>query len=275
MQARAQAVAVCVLIRLPISGDELPRRQPFLLSHVEPPRRCRGHFGYVCAAQYCAERNAHHALPLLVFSKPNHRLDGTVLQGQTAGLILVDGRGSLGAVMDRVIRTEFYLESDEIPSGIDPDELPSVSVAWLRYPNSGIDLERLSDFEPFPEFANHRFDRFAEMEAALARLLQEEMGPFGRVPPAVLEELLRSQIVIERSPPSSEPFFGLLGKGAATLGTLLGINLAVEPGTAFVMLVTIPIGVIVVGSALGVIPGPADQDRYAQSRRPMDMMVHG
>ena len=23
------------------------------------------------------------------------------------------------------------------------------------------------------------------------------------------------------------------------------------------------------------IPGPADQDRYAQSRRPMDMMVHG
>lgn len=154
--------------------------------------------------------------------------------------------------MDRVIRTEFYLESDEIPSGIDPDELPSVSVAWLRYPNSGIDLERLSDFEPFPEFANHRFDRFAEMEAALARLLQEEMGPFGRVPPAVLEELLRSQ---ERSPPSSEPFFGLLGKGAATLGTLLGINLAVEPGTAFVMLVTIPIGVIVVGSALGVSQG--------------------
>ena len=264
MQARAQAVAVCVLIRLPISGDELPRRQPFLLSHVEPPRRCRGHFGYVCAAQYCAERNAHHALPLLVFSKPNHRLDGTVLQGQTAGLILVDGRGSLGAVMDRVIRTEFYLESDEIPSGIDPDELPSVSVAWLRYPNSGIDLERLSDFEPFPEFANHRFDRFAEMGGSPCSAASGRNGSFRPSAAGRSGGTLTIAIVIERSPPSSEPFFGLLGKGAATLGTLLGINLAVEPGTAFVMLVTIPIGVIVVGSALGVIPGPADQDRYAQ-----------
>jgi hypothetical protein len=29
------------------------------------------------------------------------------------------------------------------------------------------------------------------------------------------------------------------------------------------------------GRQIDLIPSPADQDRYAQSRRPMDMMVHG
>ena len=36
-----------------------------------------------------------------------------------------------------------------------------------------------------------------------------------------------------------------------------------------------PSGVLGVLVILLLIPGPADQDRYAQSRRPMDMMVHG
>ena len=36
-----------------------------------------------------------------------------------------------------------------------------------------------------------------------------------------------------------------------------------------------PVGCSSSRPLLWLIPGPADQDRYAQSRRPMDMMVHG
>jgi hypothetical protein len=161
--------------------------------------------------------------------------------------------------MQRVIRTEFYFEgASSFPAT--EDGFPSLSVAWIRRANSGLDPERLAHFAASPDL-NLRLDQSAGMEAALSILLLNPTAlPHGQLvipaePPDEARELRLQPIVIERSPPVSEPLFGLLHKATfASIGTFMG--LAITPGEApLLMLVTVPLGCIIMGSAMGVSRG--------------------
>jgi hypothetical protein len=66
-------------------------------------------------------------------------------------------------------------------------------------------------------------------------------------------ELLSQNIVIERSPPIAQALSSLLhGATSISLGALVGMNMTDNP---YLMMITIPAGVIVKGTALGVSRG--------------------
>lgn len=70
--------------------------------------------------------------------------------------------------------------------------------------------------------------------------------------PRIVDYLLDQTIVLEESPPKAVPLKSLIGAGSImSIGAAVGYALA--PGTyPLLLLITVPAGIIVIGSAAGV-----------------------
>jgi hypothetical protein len=93
---------------------------------------------------------------------------------------------------------------------------------------------------------------------------QNFLGPFAaqrretpgaiRVYREFAQYLLEADIVFESSPPQVAPFSELLGKASwVTVGSLVGVH--ASGGSPLLMIISVPIGIIIVGTAVGVATG--------------------
>jgi hypothetical protein len=165
----------------------------------------------------------------------------------------------------RVIRTEMYFDEEEIVGfepgrryrpPIDPEgeENPGLAFAWFR-----------SDFPGPFDFKNYKWFEGFEIQTgdvgqALDLLLRgggnRELRRWrgeGEIRnQEVVDFIFNQDIILERSPPTAIPFKDLLKKsnGPLWIGAAMGYSLAGDhPALLFV---TVPGGIIVVSSALGV-----------------------
>jgi hypothetical protein len=77
--------------------------------------------------------------------------------------------------------------------------------------------------------------------------------PQEAVEQAIALQILDESIIIERSPPIAETLMSLVhGATSTSLGILVGVNLAPDP---YLMVVTVPAGIILMGTALGISKG--------------------
>lgn len=161
----------------------------------------------------------------------------------------------------RVIRTEIYFD-DQSVSGANRSSrhflrLPSeeknlgFAFAWFRHDNA-------TSFEirHFKWFRGEEIEP-EQIDQALDLLIREESYErFDRHEsirnPKIIEFILEQDVVLERSPPFAIPFKKLLKQtnSAVLLGGYIGARMAWDDPA--LMLLTIPGGIIAVGSALGV-----------------------
>jgi hypothetical protein len=153
----------------------------------------------------------------------------------------------------RVIRTELYFDEFEplelrLPSVGAPTN-PGIAAAWFR--------GKTPDFEEFQRFNIIDKYRTVEPDEAIVYLAAFMSG---RLQLASWEELpdlhyvsaaLNAPIVIEQSPPTTIPLGTLLAKAPGiAIGTFIGMQAAGD-ATAL-MFVTVPGGILVVSSAIGI-----------------------
>jgi hypothetical protein len=158
----------------------------------------------------------------------------------------------------RVLRTEMYFPEDQIfdlnRRRTSHADNPGLGFAWLRTETRphGIDEQLLE----------HRwFDR--EQRVAMGfldyairgherRFPSPNIGDFGSVlNPGIIRFVMDGEIVLENSPPEAVTFRSLLTKApGVAIGTYVGMKAAGD--TTMLMLLTVPTGIIVCSSAIGV-----------------------
>lgn len=159
----------------------------------------------------------------------------------------------------RVIRTELLYKGSDLTVLTDDTER-GVSVAWSTiHEPVEVDDEFLSELidvgaiEDFTQIENVRQFLDGTIEGGVYRNLYRSQGSGIIAPlyyPDAIEQVLQAAIVIEHSPPTTEMLSALLSKATPLAGGLfLGIQLA-EGNT--IMLVTVPLGILLVGTAVAV-----------------------
>ena len=182
----------------------------------------------------------------------------------------------------RVLRTEFY--PDEIPSSGKRWDggVGAFAVAWFSIP-SNLPVELSPAFPEFKswsfidldqplkvarvEYTRHLVARFIDLslrnrntsgQNGLRKAVEDGRVISAELPPIhteAVEAILQSGIVIERSPPESIPLKLLAEKGNyIALGAFVGYT-AASGGTPWLMMISIPGGIIVMGAAVGVSRG--------------------
>lgn len=164
----------------------------------------------------------------------------------------------------RVIRTEMYFED---ANGVRPDG-PRRFLGVREEKNYGLAFAwfRTDNPDPFdiPNFKAFKVRELSidDVPRALDALLREVDGRDielnrGRFTesvqnPEIVEYVYEQEIVLEQSPPQGVRFKEILKKtnGKLYVGTFLGIGASY--GNPALMFITIPLGIIVVGSALDV-----------------------
>jgi hypothetical protein len=162
----------------------------------------------------------------------------------------------------RVIRTEMYFDPQIAPDWLQKIiPSPAVSVAWIsaEWANdmsleiltraleidvrAVIDLEEINDFLAASVFNFERTTRVSDSMTALAGS--------GSYSDSLVLYILNQPIVIERSPPLSLPLHTLLTKAPGlAIGTFVGVQAAGDH--SLLMLATVPGGIILVSSAIGI-----------------------
>lgn len=159
----------------------------------------------------------------------------------------------------RVLRTEMYFSEDQI-NGLNRRRTthaknPGLGFAWLRIEHRprGIDEQLLQ----------HRF--FDRRESAAAAFLDlairghEKRATFSTADahfgstfnPGIVRSVMDGAIVVENSPPEAVTFRSLLNKApGVAIGTLVGMKAAAD--MPMLMLLTVPTGIVVCSSAIGV-----------------------
>jgi hypothetical protein len=179
--------------------------------------------------------------------------------------------------LKRVIRTDFFLSGEEVAPRIDTsEEFPTLSVAWLHdhtYPSpenyfgvkpffhtegppnirsfigASIAIEALLRMQGAAQEVVEDFIRQRQQEVYLAT----DSYRHTFTPPPIVQALLQQDIVLEKSPPYGEMISTVLGKtSSVTLGTLFATTLDTH---SLIMALTIPAGVILMGSAIGISTG--------------------
>ena len=159
----------------------------------------------------------------------------------------------------RVIRTEMYFSEEHI-FGLNRRRTsharnPGLGFAWLRTdrPAHGVDEQLLED---------HYFDRQEGAATAFLDLairgqersetISQPNAFFGAIyNQRLVQEVLNGDIVIENSPPEAVTFRSLLAKApGVAIGTMVGMKAAGD--TSLLMLLTVPTGIVVCSSAIGV-----------------------
>ncbi|WMT76060.1 hypothetical protein [Bradyrhizobium sp. Ash2021] len=188
-------------------------------------------------------------------------------------------RGGIPLPLHRVIRTDFYIDEQQLLQSVDNDRpLRSLSAVWLKDTQSvGGFLGELQHVMLFDEVGQASPVRKSiNAFACLGAIMQlqnrnprevidyidsvrfsprwtsvQESGVFPR--PALATAILQSDIVIERSPPVAEKLLSLVhGATSTSLGVLLGTSFTNDP---YVMILTIPAGILVMGTVLGISRG--------------------
>jgi hypothetical protein len=159
----------------------------------------------------------------------------------------------------RVIRTEMYFDPREIIWPLEEQIFgnPGVSVAFFGFKAKGDELNEL------PIFHIQKIDRKIDAEIIrpfVDQALRNESYPF--LVPGLSETrtsefnrrfvdyIFEQPIIIEQSPPEGMPFINLLKHAsAASIGAYVGTQAADGHPLLFL---TVPAGIIVVGSAIAI-----------------------
>jgi hypothetical protein len=172
----------------------------------------------------------------------------------------------------RVIQTEFYFDPESVKSSVPrrmltpsgsrfkPSSNPGVAVAWfgLNYVDlsdvdsseilSGSQLYLTEDAKIISSFIDFsiRERRGVLRPSVLQNAFIEN--------PGIVEYVLNAEVVIERSPPTVELLKNLARSSpSVAIGSYIGVGSA--HGSYPLMMITVPLGIIVVGSAIGVSQG--------------------
>jgi hypothetical protein len=152
----------------------------------------------------------------------------------------------------RIIRTELYFNDVEHEYKIISDDY-NVDFTFLpgevAYPVDEI-------LTPIIQQASNRIDRFIDMvvQGTVQRQFAERIYADTIINRHIVDFIKSAGVVIEQSPPEAIPFASLLRKASSvTIGTMMGAAVALDNPP--LMFITIPAGIIVVGSAMGVSKG--------------------
>jgi hypothetical protein len=159
----------------------------------------------------------------------------------------------------RVIRTELYFNPKvvEALSRVQIDN-PGLAVAWFAAElDTEIDLHEIAD-KSWHNFNLEDAEIFIAAAIANFQNLNEpsEVLIPGQIRASATANsfakyVLEQPIVIEHSPPEAVPFSALLkGASGAVIGTYVGFQIAGE--NSLLLLVTVPGGLMVVSSAMGI-----------------------
>jgi hypothetical protein len=173
----------------------------------------------------------------------------------------------------RIIRTELYFDDDQV-AGYEPyrrrppregtGKNSGVAFLWIRRENDDLlDIENSKEFRPLrgPRSAAPEGDVGSnEIRGILDLFIRDadEQG-FLRIPSTtsienrnIIEFVLGQEIVMERSPPFSISFKALLDykNSPMWIGTFIGSDIAWDHPV--LLFLTVPGGIIVVSSALGI-----------------------
>lgn len=159
----------------------------------------------------------------------------------------------------RVVRTEMYFAEDHI-YGLNTRRTsharnPGLGFAWLRTgrPVHGID-EQLLEYRYFDrqEGAAMAFLDLAIRGYQGSQTIAQPDAYFGATyNQSIVQSVMDGDIIIENSPPEAVTFRGLLAKApGVAIGTMVGMKAAGD--TSMLMLLTVPTGIVVCSSAIGV-----------------------
>lgn len=152
----------------------------------------------------------------------------------------------------RVIRTGMYFNRVDAETTNIKDDDYNVDFAWFNVGNAN--LSHLGFIKPMIPDAHNHVARFLDIvvQGSERRNFKRRISNGRIVNHAIVETIFT--VVIERSPPEAVTFGSLLhGASSVTIGTVLGHEAAA--GSYPLMFVTVPLGIIVVGSAIGVSKG--------------------
>jgi hypothetical protein len=178
----------------------------------------------------------------------------------------------------RVLRTELYfipVEWEErFGRKLSPFTNPAISAAWFRAPQEISTVHVLRALEEYThlsqlvlaseadplETSRNFFDRVLEPEnyleppkegkrLVLNPAIGSELGKSGE---GFAEAVLDLEIVIEQSPPSLETLKSIIKKSpGVAIGTYIGFTAVGESHPAL-LFAAVPMGIVVVGSAIGI-----------------------
>ncbi len=170
----------------------------------------------------------------------------------------------------RVIRTEMYFDANSVKFETKERERnPGVVAAWFRMENAEqLDIGEIANLcdakyaRIAPKEAASVFDIFADLAVQNIRsetaqnILQNALAKhdYRVANQGVVQFLYDAEIVLDGSPPFPFPLSKIAkGSAAVVIGTFLGWGVA--DGNYPLMFVTIPAGIILIGSAIGVSRG--------------------
>jgi hypothetical protein len=147
----------------------------------------------------------------------------------------------------RIIRTEAYFDLGL--SSSQQHENPGVAFAFFRGNSDAFPFDLLPIVESVNPGQNINIRAFLEV----ALLGGSYDGPgyrlAGSVNPSIIDALLKTEIVLESSPPFTEQFEKLANKAPiAVVGTYVAANLPADP----LLLLTVPTGILLVGAAVAI-----------------------
>jgi hypothetical protein len=197
----------------------------------------------------------------------------------------------------RVIRTEVYFEPGEIRAPAKRSiYLPGFAIAFIntqtnrlispyelgdgREVREGyfrwITTERVLSAKPEPEYPIGEANRenvasvFIDLCLRGKRLTRPTGLANLLINSAAVNQILATEVITERSPPDATPFRELLKKsGHVAIGSFIGYNAARD--RPWVMLLSIPGGIIIAGAAVGISKGLLSGLQRAVERRIRDL----
>jgi hypothetical protein len=153
----------------------------------------------------------------------------------------------------RVIRTELYNDDVQHEYKIVTSNL-GVAFAWFKTGELAYPIDEI--IVPIVHNASNEVPRFLDivLQGVETRHFEKRLHDGRLFNKPIVDYLLDYPVVVERSPPEAIPFSTILKKSSSSvIGTLIGVAAARE-NTAL-LFVTVPAGIIVVGSAFGIAKG--------------------
>jgi hypothetical protein len=180
----------------------------------------------------------------------------------------------------RLIRTETYFRWSEVREHFVQSEKydPGIAIVWMKtHTNRRVEFPSINGFrnlnqilaEPAerPRFVRQFLDisirgarsdvrhsfELAWSGPVLPLGASVERWPRRIVNPELVDEVFHGDVIVERSPPDAIPLHGLIGQNAwIAVGSWVGFHAG---GDGWIMLISIPGGVILMGAAIGIARG--------------------
>jgi hypothetical protein len=159
----------------------------------------------------------------------------------------------------RVLRTEMYFSGVHI-FGLNRRRTshannPGLGFAWIRtdMPTHGIDEQLLENryFDQQERAAMAFLDLAIRGYEGSATVSASDAYFGARYNQAIVQSVMSGDIVVENSPPEAVTFRALLAKApGVAIGTFVGMKAAGD--TTLLMLLTVPTGIVICSSAIGV-----------------------